>query len=179
MRTSFECENARLLSAMLPAEERPLFDFCSGIDRIGGTTDQRPHPRPAPLVLSADGRPPLEAREPRALDWSGEPARESGALSAATPSTLMAIFVTGSTGLPGQLPAAGLLTSTATAEPLGARQERAEARERHVDFAATAFEFLILEYLNTRPALSRRFDRRIILVSPMTTIMRWWTPRIR
>jgi len=63
----FECENARLLSAMLPAEERPLFELRAGIHRLVGTTGQRAHSGAAPLVLSVDGRPPARiARAARA-----------------------------------------------------------------------------------------------------------------
>jgi len=73
MSTSSSAKNARLLSAALPPEERPLFDF----RRNRSTVDYwiNVHIGAAPLVLSADGRPPLESREPRALDWSGEAAR--------------------------------------------------------------------------------------------------------
>src|SRR6202035_5827949 len=82
----FECENARLLSAALPPEERPLFEFApESIDwwEYWMNVPLRALRRWCyPLM---EGRP-LESREPRALDWSGEPARGAALSKAATPS---------------------------------------------------------------------------------------------
>jgi thioester reductase-like protein len=84
----FECENARLLSAALPPEERTLFDF------MPETVDWWDYwinvHIPAlrrwcyPLM---EGRP-LESREPRVLDWNGNgvPAQQEE-LSKAAPSS--------------------------------------------------------------------------------------------
>lgn len=69
----FECENARLLSSALPAEEKEKFDFAP--ERIDWWNYWINVHIPAlrrwcyPLM---EGRP-LEAREPRALDWSAAP----------------------------------------------------------------------------------------------------------
>src|SRR5882724_3732388 len=82
----FECENARLLSAMLPAEERPLFDFApESIDWWDYWINVHIPALRRWCYPLMEGRP-LEAREPRALDWSGEPAREAALSQAATPS---------------------------------------------------------------------------------------------
>ena len=82
----FECENARLLSAMLPAEERPLFDFApESIDWWDYWINVHIPALRRWCYPLMEGRP-LEAREPRAMDWSGEPAREAALSKAATPS---------------------------------------------------------------------------------------------
>jgi alcohol-forming fatty acyl-CoA reductase len=82
----FECENARLLSAMLPAEERPLFDFApESIDWWDYWINVHIPALRRWCYPLMEGRP-LEAREPRAMDWSGEPARETALSQAATPS---------------------------------------------------------------------------------------------
>jgi long-chain acyl-CoA synthetase len=81
----FECENARLLSAALIPEERGLFDFAP--ERIDWWDYWINVHIPAlrrwcyPLM---EGRP-LEARGPRALDWSAEAAYEPALSKAATP----------------------------------------------------------------------------------------------
>jgi thioester reductase-like protein len=81
----FECENARLLSAALPPEERPLFDFTPELvdwwDYWINVHIPALRRWCYPLM---EGRP-LESREPRALDWSAEPAREGALSKAATP----------------------------------------------------------------------------------------------
>jgi alcohol-forming fatty acyl-CoA reductase len=82
----FECGNARLLSAALPAEERELFDFAPELidwwDYWINVHIPALRRWCYPLM---EGRP-LEAREPRALDWSAEPAREAALSKAAAPS---------------------------------------------------------------------------------------------
>jgi hypothetical protein len=81
----FECENARLLSAALPPEERPLFNFTPELvdwwDYWINVHIPALRRWCYPLM---EGRP-LESREPRALDWSAEPAREAALSQAATP----------------------------------------------------------------------------------------------
>ncbi len=75
----FECENARLLSTALPAEERALFDFAP--EKIDWWDYWINIHIPAlrrwcyPLM---EGRP-LEAREARVLDWSAPPEGASAA----------------------------------------------------------------------------------------------------
>jgi long-chain acyl-CoA synthetase len=84
----FECENARLLSAALLPGERALFDFSP--EEVDWWDYWINVHIPAlrrwcyPLM---EGRP-LEAREPRALEWNGngQPA-EHEALSKAAPSS--------------------------------------------------------------------------------------------
>jgi hypothetical protein len=82
----FECENARLLSAALPPEERQLFDFAPELidwwDYWINVHIPALRRWCYPLM---EGRP-LESRERRALDWSAEPAREAALSKAATPS---------------------------------------------------------------------------------------------
>jgi thioester reductase-like protein len=81
----FECENARLLSAALPPDERQLFDFTPELvdwwDYWINVHIPALRRWCYPLM---EGRP-LESREPRALDWSAEPAREAALSKAATP----------------------------------------------------------------------------------------------
>jgi thioester reductase-like protein len=82
----FECENARLLSAALPPEERPLFDFApESIDWWDYWINVHIPALRRWCYPLMEGRP-LESREPRALDWSGEPARGAALSKAATPS---------------------------------------------------------------------------------------------
>jgi fatty acyl-CoA reductase len=82
----FECENARLLSAMLPAEERPLFDFApESIDWWDYWINVHIPALRRWCYPLMEGRP-LESREPRALDWSGETAPEAALSKAAAPS---------------------------------------------------------------------------------------------
>ena len=75
----FECENARLLSTALPAEEKALFDFAP--EKIDWWDYWINIHIPAlrrwcyPLM---EGRP-LEAREARVLDWSAPPEGASAA----------------------------------------------------------------------------------------------------
>ncbi len=82
----FECENARLLSAALPPEELPLFDFApESIDWWDYWINVHIPALRRWCYPLMEGRP-LESREPRALDWSGEPARGAALAKAATPS---------------------------------------------------------------------------------------------
>jgi fatty acyl-CoA reductase len=70
----FECENARLLSAALPPEERPLFDFNpESIDWWDYWINVHIPALRRWCYPLMEGRP-LEARTPRELDWSAEPA---------------------------------------------------------------------------------------------------------
>ncbi|HVH72314.1 MAG TPA: SDR family oxidoreductase, partial [Candidatus Dormibacteraeota bacterium] len=83
----FECENARLLSAALPPEERVLFDFTpEAVDWWDYWINVHIPALRRWCYPLMEGRP-LEAREPRALDWSGNgvPAQHQ-ALSRAAPS---------------------------------------------------------------------------------------------
>jgi long-chain acyl-CoA synthetase len=81
----FECENARLLSAALPEEERALFDFAP--ERIDWWNYWINVHIPAlrrwcyPLM---EGRP-LEPREPRQLNWNAESAQAAAASGLAAP----------------------------------------------------------------------------------------------
>jgi thioester reductase-like protein len=69
----FECENARLLSAALPAEERPLFDFApEAIDWWDYWINVHIPALRRWCYPLMEGRP-LESRVPRELDWSAEP----------------------------------------------------------------------------------------------------------
>ena len=82
----FECENARLLSAALPPEERPPFDFApESIDWWDYWINVHIPALRRWCYPLMEGRP-LESRERRALDWSGEPARGAALSKAATPS---------------------------------------------------------------------------------------------
>jgi thioester reductase-like protein len=82
----FESENARLLSAALPLEERPLFDFApESIDWWDYWINVHIPALRRWCYPLMEGRP-LESREPRSLDWSTEPAREAALSKAATPS---------------------------------------------------------------------------------------------
>ena len=82
----FECENARLLSAMLSPQERPLFEF--NPDSIDWWDYWINIHIPAlrrwcyPLM---EGRP-LEARAPRELDWPAQAAHASASASSGSPS---------------------------------------------------------------------------------------------
>ena len=81
----FECENARLLSAALPPEERELFDFRpEAVDWWDYWINVHIPALRRWCYPLMEGRP-LETREPRALDWNAQPA-ESEALSKAAPS---------------------------------------------------------------------------------------------
>jgi thioester reductase-like protein len=82
----FECENARLLSAALPPEERGLFDFApEAIDWWDYWINVHIPALRRWCYPLMEGRP-LEAREPRALDWSAEAAFEPALSKAAAPS---------------------------------------------------------------------------------------------
>ena len=83
----FECENARLLSAALPPEERAVFDFTpEAVDWWDYWINVHIPALRRWCYPLMEGRP-LEAREPRALDWSGNGApAEQQALFKAAPS---------------------------------------------------------------------------------------------
>jgi hypothetical protein len=73
----FESGNARLLSAALPPEERPLFEFApESIDWWHYWINVHIPALRRWCYPLMEGRP-LEPRVPRELDWSGEPARET------------------------------------------------------------------------------------------------------
>src|SRR5881394_1869687 len=82
----FECENARLLSAILPPEERLLFDFTpEAVDWWDYWINVHIPALRRWCYPLMEGRP-LESREPRALDWTGDPAHGAPLSKAATPS---------------------------------------------------------------------------------------------
>jgi hypothetical protein len=82
----FECENARLLSAALPPEERQLFDFApESIDWWDYWINVHIPALRRWCYPLMEGRP-LESRERRELDWPAEPTREAALSKAATPS---------------------------------------------------------------------------------------------
>jgi alcohol-forming fatty acyl-CoA reductase len=75
----FECENARLLSAALPAAERPLFQFDpEAVDWWDYWINIHIPALRRWCYPLMEGRP-LESRTPRALDWSAQAARASAA----------------------------------------------------------------------------------------------------
>jgi thioester reductase-like protein len=75
----FECENARLLSAALPLEERPLFEFDpESIDWWDYWINIHIPALRRWCYPLMEGRP-LESRTPRELDWSAQAARASAA----------------------------------------------------------------------------------------------------
>jgi len=81
----FESENARLLSAALPPEERLVFGFApESIDWWDYWINVHIPALRRWCYPLMEGRP-LESREPRALDWSAEPAHEAALSKAATP----------------------------------------------------------------------------------------------
>ncbi len=82
----FECENARLLSAALPPEERQLFDFApESIDWWDYWINVHIPALRRWCYPLMEGRP-LESRERRELDWPAEPPREAALSKAAAPS---------------------------------------------------------------------------------------------
>jgi long-chain acyl-CoA synthetase len=82
----FEAENARLLSAALPKEEKHLFEFApEAIDWWDYWINVHIPALRRWCYPLMEGRP-LEARPPRALDWQAEPPREKALSQAATPS---------------------------------------------------------------------------------------------
>jgi thioester reductase-like protein len=82
----FECENTRLLSAALSAEERELFDFApESIDWWDYWINIHIPALRRWCYPLMEGRP-LESREPRELDWSVEPTREAALSKAAAQS---------------------------------------------------------------------------------------------
>ena len=84
----FECENARLLSAMLSEEERPLFEFNpESIDWWDYWINIHIPALRRWCYPLMEGRP-LEPRAPRELDWSAQAARVSASSSASPPDPL-------------------------------------------------------------------------------------------
>jgi long-chain acyl-CoA synthetase len=82
----FESENARLLSAALPPEERELFDFTpEAVDWWNYWINVHIPALRRWCYPLMEGRP-LESREPRALDWAAERAQEAALSKAAAPS---------------------------------------------------------------------------------------------
>jgi alcohol-forming fatty acyl-CoA reductase len=82
----FECENARLLSAALPPEERPLFEFDpESVDWWDYWINIHIPALRRWCYPLMEGRP-LESRTPRELDWSTQAARASAASNSAPPS---------------------------------------------------------------------------------------------
>ncbi len=82
----FECENARLLSAMLPAEEHQLFDFApEAIDWWDYWINVHIPALRRWCYPLMEGRP-LESRAPRELDWADDTARGAALSQAASPS---------------------------------------------------------------------------------------------
>src|SRR6202790_2362074 len=82
----FECENARLLSASLSAEEKAIFDFApESIDWWDYWINVHIPALRRWCYPLMEGRP-LEARAPRELDWSPEHARAAVVSNSATPS---------------------------------------------------------------------------------------------
>ena len=82
----FECENARLLSAALPPEERPIFEFDpESIDWWNYWINIHIPALRRWCYPLMEGRP-LESRTPRQLDWSTQAARAQAVPSSAPPS---------------------------------------------------------------------------------------------
>ncbi|HYL63164.1 MAG TPA: SDR family oxidoreductase [Candidatus Methylomirabilis sp.] len=82
----FECENARVLSASLPPEEREIFGFApEAIDWWEYWINVHIPALRRWCYPLMEGRP-LEARAPRELDWSPENARAAVVSNSATPS---------------------------------------------------------------------------------------------
>jgi hypothetical protein len=82
----FECENARLLSALLSLEEREVFGFApEAIDWWDYWINVHIPALRRWCYPLMEGRP-LEARAPRELDWSPENARAAVVSNSATPS---------------------------------------------------------------------------------------------
>jgi thioester reductase-like protein len=81
----FECENARLLSAALPPEERPLFEFDpESIDWWNYWINIHIPALRRWCYPLMEGRP-LESRTPRELDWSTQAARAQAAVPSSAP----------------------------------------------------------------------------------------------
>jgi thioester reductase-like protein len=81
----FECENARLLSAALPADERPWFEFDpESIDWWDYWINVHIPALRRWCYPLMEGRP-LESRTPRELDWSTQAVRASAAPNPAPP----------------------------------------------------------------------------------------------
>jgi Male sterility protein len=83
----FECENARLLSAALPPEERPVFEFDpESIDWWNYWINIHIPALRRWCYPLMEGRP-LESRTPRELDWSTQAAAHASAVSGSAPPT--------------------------------------------------------------------------------------------
>jgi len=81
----FECENARLLSAALPEEERALFEFApEAIDWWDYWINVHIPALRRWCYPLMEGRP-LEARAPRQLNWNAETAQAAAVSGLATP----------------------------------------------------------------------------------------------
>lgn len=84
----FECENARLLSAVLPPEEQALFDFTpEAVDWWDYWINVHIPALRRWCYPLMEGRP-LESREPRALDWTAEPTQQAALIKAAPSDSL-------------------------------------------------------------------------------------------
>jgi hypothetical protein len=82
----FECENARLLSAALPPEERPVFEFDpESIDWWNYWINIHIPALRRWCYPLMEGRP-LESRAPRELDWSASPSAQTVHASAVSSS---------------------------------------------------------------------------------------------
>jgi thioester reductase-like protein len=82
----FDCENARLLSAALPPEERPFFKFDpESIDWWNYWINVHIPALRRWCYPLMEGRP-LESRTPRELDWSAQAVHASAAPNSAPPS---------------------------------------------------------------------------------------------
>jgi thioester reductase-like protein len=81
----FECENARLLSAALPPEERPLFEFDpESVDWWDYWINIHIPALRRWCYPLMEGRP-LESRTPRELDWSAQAVHASAVTNSAPP----------------------------------------------------------------------------------------------
>jgi hypothetical protein len=81
----FECENARLLSAALPKEERAFFEFApEAIDWWDYWINVHIPALRRWCYPLMEGRP-LEARAPRQLNWNAETAQAAAVSGVAAP----------------------------------------------------------------------------------------------
>src|ERR1700733_4886654 len=128
------------------------------IDRLVELLDQHPHSGAAPLVLSADGRPPARIAHPSRVGLvNTNRACFRGERFGAAVRSLMAIFVTGGTGYLGSYLVAGLLTGHR--DPLNllvrAKSDQ-EARERLWQSLQLHLQFPeFFEFLNSRITIFR------------------------
>ena len=141
----FECENTRMLSAALPADESAVFEFApEAIDWWDYWINVHIPALRRWCYPLMEGRP-LESRAPRELDWTAAPTRPRFRIRRPAdphggPPNLMAIFVTGSTGYLGSYLVAGLVArAPRLAESAGAREIGAGSARAIVEVAATPF----------------------------------------